>query len=331
MPPLYGWTNKNQASLANLNLPGPDLNGFSGNRRPHGVHKSSWPSVPLADQVQASSMDIQPSMIPPRQPYPLCSEPYLDDRHCPRAVSSQFVGAAWPTSYPPGQKDFHLNIGDMPWPKQDKVFHEHPLSLYVQKYMGHSEDYAAHSGSPTNIEPRPTAFNPHDLSYGDWPHLDNSHRVQEMCPPYHDEYKDRPGISRSTHQTQEMMTLTCTQDFGCVPGKSPLLLQAWLQKLENADPNAPAGNSPAHQAVDLHGILDLSPMESSIDRSPLQPQSSGHLGSSQVFPTNSRGSSPENPGFSWDEDLVTPVAPHPSKRPPTFGTFGKASLRFCQL
>jgi len=243
-------------------------------------------------------------MIPPRQPYPLYSEPYLNVRHCPRAVSSQFIGAAWPTPYPPDQKDFHLNIGDLPWPKRDKVFHEHPLSLYVQEYMGYSEDYAAHSGSP--IGPGLTAFNPYDLSYGDWPHLDNSRRVQEMRPPYHDEYKDRSGISHSTHQTQEMMTLTCIQDFGCVPGKSPLLLQARLQKLENADPNAPAGNSPAHQAVDLHCILDLPPIESSIDRSLLPLQSSGHLGSSQVFPTNSRGSSPENPGFGWDEDLVTP-------------------------
>lgn len=284
MPPLHGGTNDRRASLLNLNLPGPDLNGFSSNRRAHGVHKSPRPSVPLAHQAQASSStDIhqdQPSMILPRQSCPLCSEPYLDVHHCRGAVSSQFVSTAGPTPYPP----------------DPKVFHEYLLSPSVEGYMNYSQDYVTYSGSPTNI-----AFNPYDESNGDWLHLDDSHRVQGMHPPYHDGFcRDRSWNSHSTHQTQETTTLTCTQDFGCVPRKNPRLLQARLQKSENADPKAPAGNSPVHQAV------DLSPIESSTDRSPLPLQSSGHPVSSQGFPTHSRGSSSENPGVDWDEGLVIP-------------------------
>ena len=228
-------------------------------------------------------------MILPGQVYPLFSGPCLEVSHYPGAAPSQFVG-----TYPPDQKDSHLNIGGMPWPKPGEVFHERLLCPYVQEYTGYTEDYATHSGSPTNIGPRFPAFNPYDVPCGGWPHLDGSRWVQEMHHPYHDGfYKDRSGISRSTHQTQEMVTLTGTQGFGWVPGKSPRLSQARLQKSDNADPKAPAGNSPAHQAVDLHGIPGL------------QWQSPGHLESFRLFPTDSQGSSPENPGFVWDEDLVT--------------------------
>ena len=207
-------------------------------------------------------------MILPGRFHPLCSGPCLDVCHCPGAVSSQFVGMAWPTPYPLDQKDFHLNIGDMPWPKRDKVFHEHLLSPCVQEYMGYPEDYATHSVSPTNIGPRLTAFNPYDVPYGDRLHLNDSHRVQEMRPQYYDGFmKDRSGISHSTDQTQEVMALTCTQGYGWVPHGSPRLLQARLQKSDNADPKAPAGISPAHQAVYLHGISDLPPIESSISQS----------------------------------------------------------------
>jgi hypothetical protein len=182
-------------------------------------------------------------MILPGQFYPLYLGPCLEVSHYPGAVPSQFDG-----TYPPDQKDSHLNIGGMPWPKPGEVFHEHLLFPYAQGHMGHTEDYATHSGSPTNIEPRFPAFNLYDVPCGDWSHLDDSHRVQEMHHLY---------------------------------------------------PKAPAGGSPAHQAVDLHGIPSLSPIESSIDRFPSPLQYSGHLEPFQVFPTDSQGSSPENPGFVW--------------------------------
>jgi hypothetical protein len=230
-------------------------------------------------------------MILPGQSYPLYSGPYLDDHQFPGAVSSQFVDTAWLTPYLP----------------DPKVFYGHPCPPYVQGYMDYSEGYVTCSGFPTNIGPRLTEFNSYEVSNDDLPHLDDSHQFQEMCPPYHYGFcKDRSGISHSTHQTQETTVLTCTQGFGCVPGESPRLLQARLQESENADPKALAGNLPAHQAVDLHSILGLPPIESSTDQSPLPLQSSGNPVSSQGFPIHSRGSPPENPGSDWDEDLVTP-------------------------
>jgi len=223
-------------------------------------------------------------MIPPGRSYPLYPGPYLDDHQFPGAVSSQFVGTAWPAPYLP----------------DPKVFYGHPCSPYVQGYMDYSEGYVTRNGFHTNIGPRLTEFNPYEVSNDDLLHLDDSHQVQEMRPPYHYGFcRDRSGISHSTHQTQETTVLTCTQGFSCVPGESPRLLQARLQKPENADPKALAGNSPAHQAVDLHGTLGLPPMESSTNQSPLPLQSSGNPVSSQGFPTHSRGSSPENLGFDW--------------------------------
>ena len=226
-------------------------------------------------------------MIPPRQSYQLCSGPYSDVRHCPGAVSSQSINTTWPY---------------LPNPK---VSQGHLLSPYVQGYIDYSEDYVAHSGFPTNIGLRFTEFNSYDVS-NNWIHSDDSHRVQEMRPQYHGFYRDQSGIGHSTHQTQETTALTCTQDFGCVSHKSPRPLQAQLQKSENADLK-----TPAHQAVDLHDIPDLPPIESSIDRSHLPLQSSGHPGSSQVFPTDSRGSSPENSGFGlvWGSSYFLSSAP----------------------
>lgn len=223
-------------------------------------------------------------MIPPRQSYPLCSEPYLDARHYPGTA-----GTVWPTPYPP----------------DPRVSQGHLLSPYFQGYMNYPEDYVIRSGFHTNTELRLTEFDSYEVSNDDWLHLDDSHQAQEMRPSYHDGfYRDQSGISHSTHQTQEATTLTCTQDLSCVPRKSPPLLQARLQKSESADPKALAGNPPAHQAVGLHGIPGLPPIGSSTGQSPLPLQSSGHPVSSQGFPTNSRGSS-ENPGIDWDEDLVT--------------------------
>lgn len=162
MPPLHGGTNNRQASLPNLNLPGSDLNG---NRRAHGVYKSSSPSVPLADQVQASSsMDIQQdqlSMISPGQPYPLCLGQYLGAYQCPGAVSSQSFGTAWPTPDPP----------------DPNVFHRHPLSPYAQGYVNYPRGYVTNGGFPTNIGLRLTEFDPYDISNDDWLHLDDLHRV----------------------------------------------------------------------------------------------------------------------------------------------------------
>ena len=283
MPLLHVWTNDRRASLPSLSLASPDLNSFSGNRKAYGVHKSSSPSVSLADQPQASSStDIhqdQPSMIPPGQCYP-----YLDVHQFPGAVPSQFVGTAWLTPDPP----------------DPKIFHGHPLSPCVQAYVDSSEGYVTHSGFPTNIWPRLTEFNPYEVSSDGLLHLDDSHQVQEMRPQYHGFYRDRPETSHSTHQTQEMTVLTCTQGFSCAPGESPRLLQARPQKSENANLKAPAENSPAHQAVDLHGILSLPPIGSSTDRPPSPLQSSGNPESSQGFPTHSQGSSPRNPGFDWN-------------------------------
>ena len=264
-------------------MPGPDLKVFPSNCRAHGVYKSSSPSVPRADQAQASlPTDIlqdQQSTILPGRSYPLCSEPYLDAYQCPGAAFSQFVGVAWHAPYPP----------------DPNVFQGHLLSPYVEGYVDYPEGHVTHSG-----------FNPYDISNGDWSCLDDSHRIQETYPPYHDEfYRDRLGINHSTHQTQELMALTHIQGLGCVTRKSPHLLQARLQKLENTDPKAPAGNSPAHQAEGLHGIPSLPPIEFYTDQPPLPLQSSGHTGSSQVVPTHSRGSCPENPSVDWNKGSAT--------------------------
>ena len=212
-------------------------------------------------------------MIPPGQSYS-----YLNVHQFPGAVPSQLVGTAY-----------------LPDPK---VFHGHPLFPCIQGYIDSSESYVTHSGFPTNIGPRLTEFNRYEASNGDLLHLDDSHQVQEMHPlDHYGFYRDRPGISHSTHQTQETTVLNYTQGFSCAPDESPRFLQTRLQKSENANPKAPAENSPAHQAVDLHGIPDLPPIGSSTDRSPLLLQSSGNPESSQRFP--SRDSSPENPGFDW--------------------------------